>query len=276
MTDQVISVIGCGNMARSLIGGLIADGRHPDSIWVSDADPSRADDLRQRLAVNIAPTNSDAAERGDIIILAVKPQVIKTVAEEIRGAVQQRHPLIISVAAGIRERDLCRWLGGAAAVVRAMPNTPALIQAGATALYANDHVNDTQRNVAETIMRAVGLVLWLPDEADMDTVTALSGCGPAYYFLIMEAMQNAAEQLGLTSETARLLTLQTAFGAAKMALESPEHPATLRANVTSPGGATEQALQVLESHDIRQIFAAALQAATRRSQALATNFGEQQ
>ena len=276
MTDQLISVVGCGNMARSLIGGLIADGRHPGSIWVSDLDANQSEQLRQRLAVNVAQSNIDATERADVVILAVKPQVMKTVAEEIANTVQQRQPLIISIAAGIREQDLCRWLGGTAAVVRAMPNTPALIQAGATALYANSRVTAAQRNTAETIMRAVGLVLWLSKEGDMDTVTALSGCGPAYFFLIMEAMQDAAEQLGLAPETARLLTLQTAFGAAKMALESPEQPATLRANVTSPGGATEQALQALEEKNIREIFADALRAANKRSQALATNFGEQQ
>ena len=275
MTEQVISVIGCGNMARSLIGGLIADGRNPQSIWVSDLEPDRADHLRQHLAVNVAQNNTEAVEHAEVVILAVKPQVIKAVAEEITHSVQQRQPLIISVAAGIREQDLSRWLGGTAAVVRAMPNTPALIQAGATALYANSRVSSAQHNIAETIMRAVGLVLWLNNEDDMDSVTALSGCGPAYYFLIMEAMQAAAEQLGLTPETARLLTLQTAFGAAKMALESPEQPATLRANVTSPGGATEQALRVLEDHDIRRIFAEALKAATERAQQLATNFGEQ-
>ncbi len=207
-------------------------------------------------------------------MLAVKPQVIRTVASEISAAVQARHPLIISIAAGIRSADLDRWLGGNTAVVRCMPNTPALVQSGATALIANARVSDEQRNLAESILRAVGLTLWLDDEQLMDAVTALSGSGPAYFFLIMEALQAAGVQLGLPEQTAQLLTLQTAFGAAKMALESDEDAATLRRRVTSPGGTTERALQTLENGGLRELIARALTAARDRSRELADQLGQ--
>lgn len=275
MSEQRISFIGGGNMARSLIGGLIADGRDPNSIWVTDINPQPLEQLRGRLGVNIVASNTAAVEQAEIVILAIKPQAMHNVALEIRDSVQARKPLIISIAAGIREQDLSQWLGGNLAIVRTMPNTPALVQAGATALYANAQVNTQQRNAAETIMRAVGMSLWLDDEPLMDVVTALSGSGPAYFFLVMEAMEAAATRLGLPAETARLLTQQTAFGAAKMALETPEDVATLRLRVTSPGGTTEQAIKVFENGGLRGLIDKAVEAATHRSAELASYFAQE-
>lgn len=176
---------------------------------------------------------------------------------------------MISVAAGIREENLQTGLGGYVAIVRCMPNTPALIGAGATALYANSYVDAKQHQLAESILRAVGITLWLENENDMDAVTALSGSGPAYFFLVIEALQAAGEKLGLSSETARLLTLQTAFGAARMALESSHSAEKLRQQVTSPGGTTAAALNVLEKEKLRDIFMHALEAACLRSKELA-------
>ena len=263
-------------MARSLIGGLIADGCAPGTLWVTDPDPRPLAALRERYAVHTTSDNAEAAAAADVVVLAVKPQMLKPVVMALAEAVQKRRPLIISIAAGVRTPAIARWLGAEVALVRAMPNTPALVASGATALYATAAVSPAQRALAESILRAVGLTLWLKDEAQMDAVTALSGSGPAYFFLVMEALEQAAvNDLGLPRDTARLLTLQTAFGAAKMALESAEDAATLRARVTSPGGTTERAIEVLENGRLRALFAAALAAARQRSVELAEWLGEQ-
>ncbi|WP_163144634.1 pyrroline-5-carboxylate reductase, partial [Arhodomonas sp. KWT] len=183
--------------------------------------------------VTVTGDNAEAVDGADAVVLAVKPQVIRDVAESLGGQLRAQHTLTISIAAGVREADLSRWLGGRVAVVRAMPNTPALVQTGATALYANEHVTEHGRNLAESLLRAVGVTEWLSDEALMDAVTAISGSGPAYFFLLMEMMEDAGTELGLPREKARLLTLETALGAARMALESEETPARLRERVTS-------------------------------------------
>jgi pyrroline-5-carboxylate reductase len=274
MTNHTLSFIGGGNMAHSLIGGLIADGWPADRIHVADTDADQLAQLAERFSITTSRDNPAVVADADVVVLAVKPQVIRTVASEISAAVQARQPLIISIAAGIRSADLDRWLGGNTAVVRCMPNTPALVQSGATALIANARVSDEQRDLAESILRAVGLTLWLDDEQLMDAVTALSGSGPAYFFLIMEALQAAGVQLGLPEQTAQLLALQTAFGAAKMALESDEDAATLRRRVTSPGGTTERALQTLEAGGLRELIARALTAARDRSRELADQLGQ--
>ncbi len=273
MTDFSIAIIGGGNMARSLIGGLIADGMDARRIRVSDPDANQLTRLREQFQVSTFVSNIEAARDADVVLLAVKPQVARSVVIELGPAVEKARPLIISIIAGLREADLQRWLGFDAAIVRTMPNTPALVQAGATALHANVSVSDGQREIAETIMRAVGITVWLVDEAHMDTVTALSGSGPAYFFLVMEHLERAAVELGLPADTARLLTLQTAFGAAKMALESPEDAATLRRRVTSPGGTTEQALRVFEEHKLGEIFKLAVAAARQRGSDLAEQIG---
>jgi len=273
MEKTRIAFIGAGNMARSLVGGLIADGWDPDRISVSDPDEGQISALRSHFPVATTTRNSQLVETSDVVVLAVKPQVIRDVAREISDAVQANRPLLISIAAGVRVADLMRWLGGDCALVRCMPNTPALVQSGATVLYASQAVSAQQKDLAESILRAVGLAVWIEDESLMDAVTALSGSGPAYFLLVIEALQEAGETLGLSPATARLLALQTAFGAAKMALESSEDAAVLRRQVTSPGGTTEKALGVLEDGGIRELFNKALAAARDRSRELAAQFG---
>lgn len=273
MDQPQLCFIGGGNMAASLIGGLIADGYPADRIRVADPDPGRLQALAQRFGVATGTDNAAAGRGAGVVVLAVKPQVMATVARDLGPGLAQDRPLVISIAAGIRTGDLTRWLGAELPLVRCMPNTPALVQSGATALFATAATSEAQRELAESILRAVGLTLWLDDEDLMDAVTALSGSGPAYFFLLMEAMAAAGEKLGLDVEAARLLTLQTAFGAAKMALEAEEGPAELRRRVTSPGGTTERALATFESGGFRELVAAALQAARDRSRELAEQLG---
>lgn len=275
MNNTTITFIGGGNMASSLIGGLISDGWNPDNIRVAEPDAGQREAIRSRQGIQTDPDNSSAVLQADIVVLAVKPQILGKVCIEIAAAVQQRKCLVISIAAGVHISDIQRWLGGEIAIVRTMPNTPALVQSGATALVANAAVTRAQRNLAETLLRAVGLTLWLEDESLLDAVTALSGSGPAYFFLVMEAMEQAAISLGLPADSARLLTLQTAFGAAKMALESTESAAILRERVTSPGGTTERALQILEQGQLRELFKKAMQGAQQRSTELAEQLGKQ-
>lgn len=269
MSFPVIAFIGAGNMGSSLIGGLINNGHPTDKIWANDIDEEKLAAMQQRFGIHVTMENQTAIAIADVIVFAIKPQVYAHVVSPLKEIIQQRKPLIISIAAGVREASIQQWLGGHIGIVRAMPNTPALISCGASALYANTFVSHEERNLAESILRAVGVVVWLTEEALMDAVTALSGSGPAYLFLVMEALQQTAEQLGLPSDIARLLTLQTTLGAARMAIESGLPLATLRHNVTSPGGTTEKALAVLEENNIRGIFAKALQAAKQRSEELA-------
>ena len=274
MTDFTLAFIGGGNMAGSLIGGLIADGWPPGRIQVADTDAARTTQLVERFSVIASRDNCEAVANADAVILAVKPQVLHEVAGQIAPAIGRQQPVVISIAAGIRESSLRNWLGEDTAIVRCMPNTPAMVQSGATALYANPRVSEAQRSLAESVLRAVGLALWVDDEVQMDAVTALSGSGPAYFFLFMEALQAAGTELGLPADTARLLTLQTAFGAAKMALESREDAATLRRRVTSPGGTTERAIEVFMQAGIESSVLRALQAAAARSRELADELGE--
>jgi len=273
MKDINIAFIGGGNMARSLIGGLLDDGIPAERIWAADPNESVLRSLSDHFAIHVTTDNNEAMLKAQVLILAIKPQLAKAVVRELAAAIQNSRPLVISIAAGIREADLRSWLTEDAAIVRTMPNTPALVRSGASALFANSAVSKEQRNLAESILRAVGMTLWVNDESLMDAVTALSGSGPAYFFLIMEALENAGEHLGLPRETARLLTLQTAFGAAKMALESNEDLAELRQRVTSPGGTTEQAIKVLQQHNLEAVFDEALSAARQRSVELAQIFG---
>jgi len=273
MKNSRITFIGCGNMGRSLIGGLIANGLPVNSITGTDINAEQRQTAASQFNIEVLEDNRQAIKDTDVVVLAVKPQSMQDTLQGIKAALAQEKPLLISIAAGIQLSHLGQWAGEELAIVRTMPNTPAIIQAGATALCANRHTSETQRDLAETIMRSVGLALWLDDETLMDAVTALSGSGPAYYFLIMEVMEKAATQLGLSQEHARILTLQTAFGAAKMALESNQDTQTLRKQVTSPGGTTEQALKVLMDGGIEDLFADALKAAQKRSAELATSLG---
>jgi pyrroline-5-carboxylate reductase len=273
MNNTILSFIGGGNMASSLIAGLVADGWNPASIRVSDSSSQQLERLSARFPVITTTDNSDAAEGASVIVLAVKPQSMEGVARALAGNIARDNPLVISIAAGISEEALRQWLGGDTAIVRCMPNTPAMVQSGATAMYANPFVTDDQRSIAESILRAVGIVIWVDDEAVMHAVTALSGSGPAYIFLFIEHIQAAGRELGLSEETAHLLALQTVFGAAKMALESPDDAATLRQQVTSPGGTTERAIEVFSEGGFKELVNKALHAAAERSRELVKGFG---
>lgn len=273
MSSDKIAIIGGGNMGVSLIGGLIANGYAAKNIIVSDHDAAKLRSLESQFHVSTTHNNLEAIGQADIVIFAVKPQILKQVATELADLIQQRKPLIISIAAGIRESSLQQWLGGNVAIVRAMPNTPALIGCGASGLYSNPFTSLEQRQAAESVLRAVGLVVWVENESLMDAVTALSGSGPAYFFLVMEILQQAGEQMGLPKDIARLLTLQTAFGAARMALDSKEHASELRLRVTSPGGTTEKAINTLEQKKLREIFTQAVLAAEQRGKELADQLG---
>jgi pyrroline-5-carboxylate reductase len=274
MNHHTIAFIGGGNMAASLIGGLLADGWPAQRVRVADPDPAQLERLgRQYAQVVLTQDNSQAAQGADIVLFAVKPQMSRSAIQGLAEDLEAASPLIISIAAGVRCDDVTRWLGGGLAVVRCMPNTPALVRSGATGLYAGAGVTEAQREQAESILRAVGLTLWFEDEAQLDAVTAVSGSGPAYFLLVMEAIEAAGVRLGLPREAARLLTLQTAFGTAKLALESPEDTATLRRRVTSKGGTTERALEQLEAGHIMALFDQALRAAAARSRELEDELG---
>jgi len=270
----LVGFIGAGNMARSLAGGLLRNGWSRERLILSDPQVMQREAVQQALGVSVYADNLDVAQRADILVLAVKPQALSDVAHGLTAVAQRRRPLVISIVAGVRGGDLERWLGGELAIVRAMPNTPALIGSGASGLYANARVTTAQRGQAESILRAVGVAVWVDDESLIDVVTALSGSGPAYFFLVMEALEQAAIAAGLDPTQARLLTLETAVGAAKMALEGAEEPALLRKHVTSPGGTTEAAIKVMEQNGLRTIFNDAVAAATRRARELGDMFGK--
>ncbi len=269
MNQHTIGFVGAGNMARSLASGLLASGWTRDRVILSDIDPDSRRAVETALGLATLADNREIVERAQVVVLAVKPQVLRSVAEGIAPAVQKKNPLVVSIAAGVPSADLERWLGGGVALVRAMPNTPALIGSGASGLYANTRVTEAQHDEAESVLRAVGVTVWLTDEALMDVVTAVSGSGPAYFFLLMEALEQAAVRQGLDGATARLLTLETAYGAAKMALEVGEEPARLRARVTSPGGTTERALAAFEQGGFRALIERAVEAAVARARELA-------
>ncbi|MCB1776772.1 MAG: pyrroline-5-carboxylate reductase [Candidatus Competibacteraceae bacterium] len=269
MKDIPMAFIGGGNMARCLIGGLLANSGDADRIWVAEPDAGQRELLRGRFGVHTGADNSEIAAKGQVIILAVKPQVLRQVVEALAERVQERQPLVISIAAGVREPDLRRWLGYDAAIVRTMPNTPALVGEGISALCGEAGLADGDWQTAERIFAAVGETVRVPDEGLMDAVTAVSGSGPAYFFAVIEAMQAAAIEQGLPADTARRLVLRTAIGAARMALPGDPDAAELRRRVTSPGGTTAAALGVLERAGLARMMSSAIAAATERGRQLA-------
>jgi pyrroline-5-carboxylate reductase len=273
MTDGIISFIGGGNMATSLIGGLVADGRDPASIYVADIDTAKLEALADAYRVQTSTDNEEAVSLASTVVFAVKPQMMASVVQGVAVPGKAHRPLFVSIAAGVRESDILRWIGFDAAIVRSMPNTPALVGSGATALYANPFVSQGQRSLAESVLRAVGLTLWVDHENLLDVVTAVSGSGPAYYFLLMEYMERTGISMGLSKDNARTLTIQTAFGAAKMALESSDSPATLRTRVASPGGTTERALDTLMAGGMEHLIHGAMEAARDRAVELGHEFG---
>ena len=272
--SSTIAFVGGGNMARSLVGGLLRAGADASSIRVAEPNAELGAALAKEFGVETTMDNTVAVRASDIWVLAVKPQVMKTVCAALRDTALEKKPLVISIAAGIRIEQLSRWLGGNASIVRCMPNTPSLIGAGASALCANEHVDAKQRKAAEHVLGAAGIVEWVHDEAMMDTVTALSGSGPAYFFLLVEALEDAAVAQGLPRETARALAIQTCFGAGRMLRETHEAPAVLRKRVTSPGGTTAAAIESFMQNGFHEQVARALDAATRRGGELSAQFGD--
>ena len=260
-------------MATSLAGGLIAGGIEPAAITIAEPDSDKRSALSRQFSVNTTADNLETLQH-DVIVLSVKPQLMQTVCKQLADSATDTNPLYVSIAAGIRTVDISRWLQRDAAIVRCMPNTPALIQCGATALYANPHVDGAQKQLADDILRAAGITTWVTDEGLLDVVTALSGSGPAYFFLLMEAMQKTAVDLGLDSDTASTLTLQTALGAARMANESGINAGELRARVTSKGGTTAAAIASFEHDDFHDSVRKALHAAYNRSRELADELGK--
>lgn len=259
-----IVFVGGGNMARSLIGGLIAGGVEAAAISVVDPQAETRQGLVEQFAVDTHADGQDVIAHAAIVVLAVKPQVMHAVCSALLPFLPKPSPLFISVAAGITTGQLDRWLDGDCAVVRCMPNTPALLGAGACGMYANAAVNAVQRQQAERVLAGTGLTCWVEHEALMDTVTGLSGSGPAYFFAFVEALEEAAVAQGLPRDTARALACQTCLGAGRMLVENSSAPAELRRQVTSPGGTTAAGLASFAASDLDRIVAKAVAAATAR------------
>ncbi|AER57297.1 pyrroline-5-carboxylate reductase [Pseudoxanthomonas spadix BD-a59] len=255
-------------MARSLIGGLIARGTDPATIRVAEPVAELRQALAGQFGVQVFDAAAEAVQGAGLWLFAVKPQVMRAVCQALAWAASQDRPLLVSIAAGITAAQLTRWLGGQAAVVRAMPNTPAMLGAGVTGLFATAQVDQAGRARTEALLSSVGETVWIEQEAQMDAVTAVSGSGPAYVFLLAEAMEAAGIAQGLPAEAARALTLQTVLGAARMLTESGQAPAELRRQVTSPGGTTQAAIEVFQAGGFETLTAAAIAAATARGRAL--------
>jgi pyrroline-5-carboxylate reductase len=263
-----IAFIGGGNMAKSLIGGLINKGFSSKYICVSDPVKENLDQLNRKFGIATALDNSIAAKDVDLMVLCVKPQILESVCKELQASLNQTPP-VISIVAGIPLSLLMDWLGEDTPIIRCMPNTPALVQSGAAGMFANQKVDKKLRNLAEEIFNAVGLCCWLEKEEDIDLVTAVSGSGPAYFFLFMEAMEKVAIDLGLDQEISRKLVIQTVSGAAKMAVESDMNPTELRTCVTSPGGTTEKAVNAFLEGNIIGLFNKAMSKALERATEMA-------
>jgi pyrroline-5-carboxylate reductase len=268
-----IAFVGGGNMATALLGGLLQRGFAASDITVVDIQAEARERLEQRFGVRTLGQLSSALTECEVIVLAVKPQQMREVAQALLPYVANQ--LMITIAAGIRIADLSRWLGGHSRLVRAMPNTPALVQCAISGLFAPEAVSAEDRHRAEGILLAVGETLWLDHESQLDAITAVSGSGPAYVFYFIEALQQAAEARGFSAAQARKLALATFSGAVKLALNSEESPATLRARVTSKAGTTERALQVLDADSVQQSLVRAVAMAEARSRELGDELGRQ-
>jgi pyrroline-5-carboxylate reductase len=266
-----IGFVGGGNMASAMIGGLIGKGFDPGEIHVIEVSDEACVRLQREFGIEARPTFDRAFAGSECIVLATKPQQLREVAQTLASSLH--HQLLISIAAGIRTEDLMRWLGGYRRVVRVMPNTPALVGLGMSALFATTAVNASERNLAESILSAVGETFWLADEGEMDGVTAISGSGPAYVFYFIEALEEAARKQGFDTAAARQLAVQTVLGAARLAADSSDDARTLRARVTSKGGTTESAIEVFETARLKEIVARAVARAAERSRALGEELG---
>lgn len=263
--------IGAGNMATALIGGLITNGYPAEKLYAADPHSEQLSKLKTQFKIQTTTDNQTAIKNADIVILCVKPQSLKEVVLALAENLQQQKPLLISIAAMIPVPQIQEWVGAPISIIRCMPNTPALIRKGATGLFANPYVSEEQKKIAEEIMQAVGVTTWIANEKQMDVVGILSGSGPAYFFYLMEILQATAEKMGLDKETAKLLTLQTGVGATELASESIKDLKVLRQEVTSKGGITEKAFEILEQVNWEKIFLEAFTAACERSRQIAKN-----
>ena len=268
MISNRVGIIGGGNMARAIAGGLLRGGMRPTDLFVAEPRPEQCELLRSELyGALITDDNSLVAERAEVLVFAVKPQILKPVCMDLATSIAA-NPLIMSIAAGPRIADIDRWLGGGNSVVRVMPNQPALIDQGISALIANERADTDDRQLAEAIMSAVGHVVWVEHERDIDAVTAVSGTGPAYFYLLIDVMIDAATRYGLDTETARTLAVETARGATALAAAETESMAEMIERVRSPGGTTTAAFELLDEADARGILARAIEAARRRANEL--------
>jgi len=266
MNNSKIAFVGAGNMAHSIIAGLLNANINKENIYASSPDTENLKTIKEQLDIHVDTDNKAVVKDARIVVLCVKPNKINFVLEELKEILLEQKPLIISVAAGVSIEVIELILGKHLSIVRAMPNTPAMLSAGATGLYANGLVSENEQNISESIFRSVGIVVWAQHEKELDIITALSGSGPAYFFYLMEAMENAASEAGLPHETARLLAIQTAFGASKLALENHEEPAVLRQRVTSPKGTTEAAIKTLQANNLEATIKSALDAGIKRAE----------
>ena len=270
MIDHKIAFIGGGNMAKAIAGGLLRGGMHATNIAISEPLNEQCDLLRQELyGVYVTTENQKVTEEAEIILFAVKPQILKSVCEELKESIQRTKPLIISIAAGPNINDIDRWLGKNMSIVRVMPNQPAMIDQGISAMFANNLTKPQHRVLAEQIMSAVGKAIWLNDENHMDAVTAISGTGPAYFYLLIEIMIEAAIKNGIEPEVARTLAVETARGASALSAVTEEEMGTMIERVSSPGGTTMAAFEYLESKDVKEIFSKAIDMAKKRANELA-------
>ena len=271
--STTIGFIGAGNMAYAIITGLINNGISTEKIKISDTNESILSLRKSEFNLEVFMDNVELATRCDVIILAVKPQVLSLVCRQLKDALNT-NTLIISIAAGVRTHDIDRWLGGNKAIVRTMPNTPALLNQGVTGLFANEFVSETQKSLATDILKSVGTSLWVEEENMLDAVTALSGSGPAYFFLMIESMAKAGVALGLDEKIAQQLSVQTALGAGMMANISKDSVRELRANVTSPNGTTQAAIESFQDQGFETMVSHAMRAAYDRAAELAIELGD--
>jgi len=274
--SSTISFIGAGNMASAIIGGMLDNGYQAGNIWVSAPDDSHLQALRDRFGVSVTTDNRHCAQQADMVVLAVKPQVMAEVCRDIAPVVQNTRPLLVSIAAGLGSDTLDSWLGGGLPLVRVMPNTPSLVGKGAAGLFANVAVTAEQKTMVQSVFESIGSALWVDDEEQLHGVTALSGSGPAYFFLMLEALEAAATEAGIAPKTARELAIQTMAGAAEMAARSEHDPAQLKRNVMSPGGTTERAINTFEDGGMRDLVQKAYNAAFERSQEMSKELADKQ
>lgn len=268
-----IAFIGGGNMASSIIGGMLANGFQPEQICVGNRGAEKCRRLKETYGIATTLDNHAAVADADIVIMAVKPQVMGAVIADLASSISPGS-VVVSVAAGIQLSNLQEWLGESHAIVRVMPNTPSMVRCGAAGLFANELVNDEKKTSIEAIFNAVGISCWVDDEAKIDAVTAVSGSGPAYFFLMMETMQKIGQELGLSEQVARDLTIQTALGAAQMASTSEYDTTDLRLQVSSPGGTTRAAIAKFQALNVEDTFRQAMQAAQNRAREMAEEFSK--